>query len=290
MRDEWRVIAREAKDELGEGPLWSARHNAIFWVDILSHALNRYSLANHTVQRWSLPEKIGWVAERRAHPGFIAGLQSGFVELDLDPFAIRPIVDPEPELPGNRMNDAKVDRHGRIWAGTMDAAIIETTGSLYCLHPDFNFRLVDTGYKITNGPAFSPEQDFMYHTDTGLGLVYRFDLSAAGEISNRQVWLKFTAEMGSPDGMTVDAEGFVWIAHWGGSRVSRFSPDAKFDRAIRLPASQITSCVFAGAGLDRMFVTSAAKGLDRSKEPLAGSLFEVDAGGVRGLAPGLFAG
>lgn len=290
MRDEWRVIAREQKDELGEGPLWSARHNAIFWVDILSHALYRHSLADGAVRRWSLPEKIGWVAERRGPPGFIAGLQSGFVELDLEPFAIRPIVDPEPDLPGNRMNDAKVDRHGRIWAGTMDAAIRETTGSLYRMHPDFSVRRVDTGYKITNGPTFSPKQDVMYHTDTGLGHVYRFDMSPEGEISNRQVWLEFTREMGSPDGMTVDAEGFVWIAHWGGSRVSRFSPDAKFDRAIRLPASQITSCVFAGANLDRMFVTSAAKGLDRSKEPLAGSLFEVDTGGVKGLLPGLFAG
>jgi D-xylonolactonase len=290
MRDEWRVIAREEKDELGEGLLWSARHDAVFWVDILSHALNRYSLADSSVRRWSLPEKIGWVIERRNKPGFIAGLQSGFVELELEPLAIRPIVDPEPHLPGNRMNDAKADQHGRIWAGTMDAAIVETTGSLYCLHPDFSVRRVDTNYKITNGPAFSPKQEFMYHTDTGLGQVYRFDLSPQGEIGNRQEWLKFTEEMGSPDGMTVDAEGYVWIAHWGGSRVCRYSPDAKLDRTIRLPASQITNCVFAGPNLDRMFVTSAAKGLDRSKEPLAGSLFEVDTGGVRGLAPGMFAG
>lgn len=290
MRDGWRVIAREEKDALGEGPLWSARHNAIFWVDILSHALFRYSLSSDTVRRWSLPEKIGWVVERRGKPGLIAGLQSGFVELDLEPFAIRPIIDPEPEFPGNRMNDAKADQHGRIWAGTMDAAIRETTGSLYRMDADFSLRRVDTGYNITNGPAFSPEQDFMYHTDTGLGLVYRFDLSPEGELGNRKEWLKFTKDMGWPDGMTVDAEGFIWIAHWGGARVSRYSPDATLERTIQLPASQITSCAFAGANLDRMFVTSAADGLDREKEPLAGSLFEVDAGGVRGLAPGMFAG
>jgi D-xylonolactonase len=290
MSEQWRVIAREERDELGEGPLWSARHDAIFWVDILSQALYRHSLGDGTVRRWSLPEKIGWVVERRDHPGFIAGLQSGFVELDLEPFAIRPIVDPEPQLPGNRMNDAKVDGHGRLWAGTMDAAIREASGSLYCMRPDFSVRRMDSGYKVTNGPAFSPKQDVMYHTDTGLGLVYRFDLSPEGEIGNRRVWLKFTEDMGSPDGMTVDVEGFVWIAHWGGSRVSRFSPDAKLERTIHLPASQITSCVFAGPNLDRMFVTSAAQGVDRSKEPLAGSLFEVDTGGIRGLAPGLFAG
>jgi sugar lactone lactonase YvrE len=290
MRDDWRVIAREERDALGEGPLWSARHNAIFWVDIISQALFRYSLTDSTVRRWSLAEKIGWVIERREQPGFIAGLQSGFYELDLEPFALRPIADPEPALPGNRLNDAKADQQGRIWAGTMDAAIRETTGSLYRMDADFSVRRVDTGYKITNGPAFSPRQDFMYHTDTGLGVVYRFDVSPEGEIGKRREWLKFTQDMGWPDGMTVDAEGFVWIAHWGGSRVSRFSPDAVLDRVIRMPAPQITSCVFAGANLDRMFVTSAADGLDKNKEPLAGSLFEVDTGGVHGLPPGLFAG
>jgi sugar lactone lactonase YvrE len=290
MADAWRVIAREHRDELGEGPLWSAKHNAVFWVDILSHFLYRYSLADHSVQRWSMPERIGWVVERSKQPGFIAGLQSGFYELDLEPFALRQIVDPEPQLPGNRMNDAKVDQHGRIWAGTMDAAIVETTGSLYRLQPDSSVRRVDEGYKVTNGPTFSPNQEFMYHTDTGAKTIYRFDLSPAGELSNKKEWLKFTGDMGSPDGMTTDAEGFVWIAHWGGSRISRWSPDAKLDREIRLPAPQITSITFAGAGLDRMFVTSAAKGLDRNVERFAGSLFEVDAGGVRGLPPGLFGG
>lgn len=290
MADAWRVVAREQRDELGEGPLWSAKHNAIFWVDILSHYLYRYSLTDSTVRRWSMPERIGWAVERRHQPGFIAGLQSGFYELDLEPFALRQIVDPEPQYPGNRLNDAKVDQHGRIWAGTMDAAIVQTTGSLYCLRPDMSVRRVDEGYRVTNGPTFSPTQELMYHTDTGVGTIYRFDLSPEGELSNKQEWLKFTGDMGAPDGMTTDAEGFIWIAHWGGSRISRWSPDAKLDREIRLPAPQITSITFAGANLDRMFVTSAAHGLDRDKERFAGALFEVDAGGVRGLAPGLFAG
>jgi sugar lactone lactonase YvrE len=177
MTEPWRVIAREERDELGEGPLWSARHNAIFWVDILSHFVYRYSLADASVQRWSFSERIGWLVERRNKPGFIAGLQSGFYELDLEPFALRSIVDPEPQFPGNRLNDAKVDRQGRIWAGTMDAALKETTGSFYCMHPDFSLRRVDEGYKITNGPTFSPKQDVMYHTDTGIKTIYRFELS-----------------------------------------------------------------------------------------------------------------
>jgi xylono-1,5-lactonase len=290
VAEQWRVVERAGHDVLGEGLWWSARQNAVYWVDILDHAVNRYLLADGSVKRWAMPERIGWLMERRAKPGFIAGFQSGFSELELDPVSIRLLVDPEPHLPGNRLNDAKADQHGHIWAGTMDAALQETTGSLYRLQPDLSLRRMDEGYKITNGPAFSPTQDVMYHTDTGASTVYRFDVTPEGEIGNRREFIKFTSDMGTPDGMTVDAQGYLWIAHWGGSRVSRFTPDGKLDRAIPLPASQITNVTFAGANLDRMFVTSAAKLLDLSKEPLAGSLFEVDPGGVRGLPPGLFAG
>lgn len=290
MANPWRVVQRTDHDELGEGLWWSARENAVYWVDILAHAVNRYSLEDAGVKRWTVPERIGWVIERRSRPGFIAGFQSGFAELQLEPLTVRRIVDPEPQLPGNRLNDAKADRLGHIWAGTMDAAIEATTGALFRLQPDHTVRRMDDGYKITNGPAFSPAQDLLYHTDTGRDTVYVFDVTAEGEIANRRVFLKFGGDMGSPDGMTVDAQGYLWIAHWGGSRVSRFSPEGKLDRAVALPASQITNVTFAGANLDRMFVTSAAQGIDRSKEPLAGSLFEVDAGGVRGLPPGLFAG
>lgn len=274
--------------ELGEGLLWSARENAIYWVDILAPALHRYSLATQQIATWPMPEKIGWVVERREHHGFIAGLQSGFVELTLDPVICKPIADPEPHLPGNRMNDATVDKFGRIWAGTMDCEIRNVTGSLYCLDTRHTVIQQDSGYLITNGPAFGAEHECMYHTDTGRSVVYRFDLSTDGNISGKREFLKFPDEWGTPDGMTVDARGGVWIAHWGGNRVSRFNPDGTLDRYISLPASQITNCVFGGVNLDRLFVTSAAEG--KLDEPLAGSLFEVDPQGARGIAPNLFAG
>jgi xylono-1,5-lactonase len=274
--------------QLGEGPLWSARENAVYWVDILAPALHRYSLGDEQLTSWPMPEKIGWVIERRERPGFIAGLQSGFVELTLDPVIIRPIVNPEPQLPGNRMNDAKVDALGRIWAGTMDSDIKTASGSLYCLDPQFNVTQHDSGYLITNGPAFGASHECMYHTDTGRSIVYRFEMSTDGRLGAKSKFLTFPESWGTPDGMTVDAEGGLWIAHWGGNCVTRFTPDGTFDRRIPLPASQITSCVFAGRNLDRLFVTSAAAG--KSAEPLAGALFEVDALGFRGLAPGLFAG
>jgi sugar lactone lactonase YvrE len=234
-----------------------------------------------------MPEKIGWVVERRDCPGFIAGLQSGFAELTLDPVDCRPIADPEPDLPDNRMNDAKVDRFGRIWAGTMDGKVRTASGSLYRLDPGFAISRQDSGYRVTNGPAFGVEHECLYHSDTARRLVYRFELTPAGDIRDRQVFLTFADDWGYPDGMTVDEQGGLWIAHWDGGRVSRFTPEGRLDRQILLPASRITSCVFAGEGLDRMFVTSSAR--DRDDETQAGMLFEVDPG-ARGIAPYLFGG
>jgi sugar lactone lactonase YvrE len=286
--ESFRVIQRPMRDQLGEGLLWSARENAVYWVDILAPALHRLALGEETIRSWSMPEKIGWVVERRDRPGFIAGLQSGFHELTLEPFRCRPLLDPEPALPDNRLNDVLVDHLGRIWAGTMDCGAQIETGALYRLDPDLRLSRQDTGYIVTNGPVLSLAHDFLYHNDTERRVVYRFALTAEGELRDKAEFLRFPADWGYPDGMTVDAAGGLWVAHWGGARVSRFTPEGRLDRTIALPASQITNCVFAGGGLDRMFVTSAATG--QPDEELAGALFEVDPGGARGLAPHYFGG
>jgi D-xylonolactonase len=286
--ERYRVIDRPLRDQLGEGLLWSARENAVYWVDILAQSVHRLSLTTETLSSWPMPERIGWLIERRDQPGFIAGLQSGFHQLTLDPLVLRPIVNPEPQLPNNRLNDAGVDAFGRIWAGTMDCGGELETGSLYCLDTNFKVTRRDTGYRVTNGPVFSPDNQFLYHNDTPRGVVYRFSLTSRGELRDKTEFLRFPREWGFPDGMTMDADGGLWIAHWGGGRISRFDADGDLERLIQLPASQVTNCVFAGPELDRLFVTSAANG--REQEPLSGVLFEVDAGGIRGLPPRYFAG
>ena len=276
---------------LGEGSLWSARDNALYWVDIKGQFLHRLSLTDGSKKSWPMPERIGWVIERRDQPGFVAGFKSGFAFLTLDPVSIIPIGNPDAAYPGNRLNDAKADVQGRIWAGSMDDAQVATSGSLFRLDTDLKWQTVDSGYRITNGPAFSADGSRMYHTDTPLQRIYVFDVRD-GVISNKRVFLQLQSGQGHPDGMAVDAQDHLWIAHWGGSRVSRFRPDGGLDRSIAMPASQITSCVFAGPNLDRMFVTSAAIGLSeaqRTAEPLAGSLFEVDPG-CKGLPSRTFAG
>ena len=272
---QWRIVQRDMRDVLGEGACWSPRDQAFYWVDILAPALNRLSLADSEITRWAMPEPLGWVV-RRERGGLIGGFRSGVATIDLEPLTIRPIVDPEPDLPGNRLNDGKADAQGRIWFGTMDMAQEQDSGALYRFDPDQRLTRLDRGYRVPNGPAFSLDGQWLYHSDTARRTIYRFALAPDGSVADRQPFIQFGDDDGYPDGMTVDAAGGLWVAHWGGGRISRFAPDGTRDRAIALPARQITNMAFAGDRLDRLFVTSAATGLPESRYD--GALFEVDAG------------
>ncbi len=160
------------------------------------------------------------------------------------------------------------------------------SGAFYRIDATQGVQRIEGGYTIANGPAISPCGTFLLHTDTALHTIFRHDLISEGQLSLRRPHIVFEQEWGNPDGMTFDAEGCLWVACWGAGRVMRFSPEGTADRVIRLPASQITNCTFAGAELDRMFVTSAAIGVS---EPVGGCLFEIDPG-CKGLAPGQYAG
>ncbi len=282
----------DARAKIGEGPLWSPRDQAVYWVDIKGCLLHRYGL-DGSQNSWTMPDCIGWVLERRDKPGFVAGFRDFVAELTLSPFDIVKRFTPEATLPGNRLNDAKVDLSGRIWFGTMDDAEKQPTGAFYRLDPDFSYHRVDHGYFCSNGPTFSPDGKIVYHTEsTDDRVIYRFDVQPDGSLANKTPFIRFAVEDGFPDGMTTDAEGHLWVAHWQGWGITRFRPDGSRDRFIPLPVSQVTSCTFAGDKLDRMFVTSARIGLsdeDLAKEPHAGSFFEIDPG-VTGLPTPLFAG
>lgn len=281
-----RIIARDRRDTLGEGPLWSSRENAVYWVDILGKRVNRLGLADDCVTSWELPDVVGWLVERDTRPGFIAGIGRRFTALRLDPLTIHTIAAPEDEVEGNRFNDAKADAKGRIWAGSMPFGCDVPSGSFYRLDIDGTATRVDSDYTIPNGPAIGPDPSFLLHTDTALGTIFRYAVNDDGSLGERTPHIVFEESWGSPDGMTFDAEGHLWVACWGGSQVIRFTPDGRYERALALPASQITNCCFAGERLDRMFVTSAGDGVD---EPEGGALFEVDPG-CTGLAPYRFAG
>lgn len=276
-----------ARAILGEGPVYDARDDALYFVDIKAPRLHRLSLRDDARTSWDMPEPIGWVLPRATQPGFIAGLKSGFATLTLDPRVFTKIGAPEPDRETNRLNDAKVDSHGRIWAGSMDDAEKRPSGALYRLDPSLHWSRMDDGYGVANGPTFNTAGDILYHTDSARRVVYRFTLSPEGVLSDREIFVRFQDDWGHPDGMTTDCDDGVWIAHWDGARVSRFTPEGQLDRSISLPVSRPTSCVFAGAELNRFFVTSASIG--REHEPLAGGLFELDVG-VSGAPSFGFAG
>jgi len=280
----------DVRAELGEGPVWVAAERALYWVDINGRRIFRLSESGER-REWPTPMRVGSIAPR-ARGGFIAGTDRGIALVDLDQDRFEVVASPEQHLPHNRFNDGKVDRQGRFWAGTMDDREKGSAGALYRIDPDRTCTAIDGGYGITNGPAFSPDGARMYHSDTLRQVTYAFDLDAAGEATNRRVFVQFGAGDGHPDGMTVDAEGCLWIALWGGWCVRRFSPDGDLLRTVEMPVEQPSSCAFGGPGLDRLYVTSATKGLDQTAlamQPNAGGLFMLIPG-VRGIPDLPFAG
>ena len=280
----------DVKAVLGEGPVWVAGEAALYWVDINGEKIFRRD-GNGAVRSWDTPMRIGSLAPR-AGGGFVAGTNQGLAFVDLDAEHYEVFANPEAELASNRFNDGKVDRQGRFWAGTMDNREREASGTLYRLDPDRKLTAVDTGYRVTNGPAFSLDGRRMYHTDSARQRTYVFDLDDTGEATNRRELIRFGEGEGYPDGMTVDAEGCLWIAFWDGWCVRRFSPDGERLAEVRTPVQRPTSCVFGGERLETLFITSARRdlqGTDLAKQPYAGGLFAANVG-VSGIADMPFAG
>jgi sugar lactone lactonase YvrE len=273
-----RIIPRERRDQLGEGVTWSGRDGSVYWVDILGQVVSRLHLATDRVDSWAMPDMIGWLVERE-RGGFVAGLGRAFVSLSLDPLSIETIAAPEPKHEGNRFNDGKADAAGRIWAGSMHLSGARPSGAFYRLDPDGRATRVEDDYTIPNGPAVG--NGYLLHADTALNTVFRYTVHEDGSLGPRVPHIVFESGWGSPDGMTLDAEDHLWVACWGASCVARFDPEGRRQRTIAFPASQISNVTFAGDALDRMFVTSAADGVD---EAHAGCLFEVDPA-CRGVAP-----
>ena len=282
-----------AANLIGESPVWSIAEQALYWVDVEGKLVQRLDPATGDIKRWTMPEVTSCIGLRQ-RGGLVAGTRTGFVFLDTSTGAVTPIAHPEADLPGNRFNDGKVDRAGRFWAGTKNIANSpETTGSVYRLDPDLEAQRIDRGISCVNGIAWAPDSRTMYLCDTWLRCIYAYDFEpAAGVARNRRLFAQLTPEDGYPDGLTVDAEGFVWNAHYDGWRITRYAPDGRIDRVVRTPVQQVTSLMFGGADLRTLFVTSASLRLApeaRASQPLAGHVFAFEPGAA-GLPEPLFAG
>ena len=271
----------EVGAQLGEGPLWVAEQNRLYFVDLKNQKLHALDTASGERHSWTMPDYICWLIARRDGDGFMAGLRDGIARVWLEPeLRIEYLARPFPEDSGLRMNDAKVDGAGRIWAGSMhNTDYAQAIGMLFRLDKDLTLTVADNGYHICNGPAFSNDGATMYHTDSFEGRTYAYPLAADGTLGEPRVWRQFEFDKeGAPDGMTVDSEGCVWIAQWGGARVCRYSPQGELLETIRVPVRNPASCTFGGPDLKTLFITTASE--DNTPEqlkefPLTGALFSV---------------
>jgi D-xylonolactonase len=273
--------------ELGEGPLWDEARQRFLVVDVHGRAIHAWVPGSTVSQRWDVPECIGWLIARRDGDGFIAGLQSGFARLWLEPaLRIEAIGSPHPGQAAVRLNDAKADRWGRIWAGSMNCDdYARADGQLARLDADGGIHIVERGLHVCNGPAIAPEGEWLFHTDSYKGRIHRYRVDAQGNLSDKTLWKQFDARQGTPDGMCFDAEGGLWIAFWGGGCVRRFSVGGEMLQQIDLPPRHITSVAFGGVNLATLLVTSAREGVSAAQlqtQPLAGATFALRPG-VLGL-------
>jgi sugar lactone lactonase YvrE len=271
---------------LGEGPVWDAARGELVWVDIDRALVHRRAPGGEQTSV-DVGGPVG-CAVSRADGGLALALRDGFALLPAGGGEPRLLAAVEQGRPDTRMNDGSCDSRGRFWAGTMSLTGDTRTAALYRLDADLTATRVLPGLSISNGLAWSPDDRLMYHVDTPRCRidVYEFDASA-GLIGGRRAAIPVAPEHGRPDGLTVDAEGGIWVALWGGGTVQRFTPEGELDARLELPVTQVTSCCFGDPDLGTLYVTSAARGAEH--EPLAGSLFACRPG-VRGLPATPFAG
>lgn len=277
---------------LGEGPTWLPGERKIAFVDILAPAIVVADPQDGSFQTHAMPELVSVVVPRR-RGGMIAAMQTGIKAIDLDTGRVTAIASPEAGKPGNRFNDGKCDRRGRFWAATLALDTTPGHGSLFRLDADGRCTRMDEGFHISNGLGWSPDDRRFYFTDSGARRIYVYDYDIeTGSIADRRIFVQLPDDVGVPDGLAVDAEGFIWSAHWDGWCVTRYDPDGRVDRVINVPVPRPTSCAFGGPDLSTLYVTSARIRLSAqqlAEAPLSGSVFAVQAG-VRGLVETPYAG
>jgi len=257
---------------LGEGPVWDDQDQALYWVDIPEGLVHRMD-SGGSFTSWDIGQPAGAVVPR-ASGGLVVAVRDGFVALDPASGAVTPLAEVEPDRPENRMNDGSCDRAGRFFAGTMADDERPHAGTLYRLDPDLSVTTLVTGVGISNGIGWSPDERLMYYIDSHAHQVDIFDYDpATGEIDGRRPFAAVGGGDVVPDGLTVDADGGVWVAVWGGNAVLRHDPDGRVVQSVELPAARVSSCAFGGPDLDRLFITTAA-----GPGSLAGALFVCEPG------------
>lgn len=275
--------AVRASAELGEGPTWDPATGRVIWVDILNSRVHTYEPGSGHRTVLATEQHVG-AAKPRIGGGLVVNLRDGVGRYGPD--GAFTWLHREP-VPGRRGNDAAVAPDGALWAGSMAYDETPGGGNLIRVAPDGAVTEVLDDVTISNGTGWSPDGARMYYVDTPTGRIDVFDVEGE-RIGNRRELATVEDGAGSPDGLTVDADGCVWVALWDGAAIRRYTPEGKLDRVLPLPVSRPTACAFGGADLKDLYVSTARVGLD-GPEPLAGSLLVVPGVG-QGLAQPAFGG
>lgn len=276
----------DTKAQLGEGPIWHHELNQLYWVDIEGRQLHLYTPEVDELRSYPTQERIGTVVPIEGG-GALVALQNGIYSMDLATGDMTLLANPLDTLSDMRFNDGKCDPIGRFWVGTMHLQAKQDAASLYVMDDNHNIKKVLDDITISNGIIWTLDQKVMYYIDTPTKQVKAFDYDVAtGKISSPKVAITIPDELGSPDGMTIDEEGMLWIGLWGGGAVGRFNPETgELMQKIEVPALNVTACAFGGDLLETLYITTARIGMDeeqQKKYPLAGGLFAVNPG-VKGV-------
>lgn len=293
FRNTWEIVT-DHQCELGEGPVWDADQNRIIWVDIISGEIHSFYLSTHKHTTIQLHEMVGAVALRRTG-GLVAALQSGIYTVDEHSGQTTFIHNPEKHIQGNRFNDGKCDPQGRFWIGSMSIDESIVNGNLYRFDGNWQLFHFERHIGCSNGLAWSSDSKIMYYIDSPTRKVFAYDYEAnLGTIFNKRVVITIPEGKGFPDGMTIDTEGMLWIALWGGWGIVRYNPHTgELLEKIAIPVEKVTSCTFGGPNLSDLYVTTASRDLteeERKAQPLAGSLFVIKDLPYRGRPTDLFKG
>jgi sugar lactone lactonase YvrE len=283
----------DAKATLGEGSIWDARHQVLYWIDIMNSQVHVYDPTAQYNRMIQLDQMVGTVVPRKSG-GLMVAVHHGFASLDLETEQMDIVADPERDLPENRFNDGKCDPAGRFWAGTLSLEGKQGACNLWRLDADLSTHKMLEGVSVSNGIVWTADRTTMYYVDTPTRRVDRFDYDHdTGEIANRRVAVRIPEGMGFPDGMTIDSEGMLWVCLWQGGKVSRWDPETgELLQTVDLPASNVTSCAFGGGSLDQLYITTARINVSDEQlqeQPLAGGLFRAEVG-VSGVPAFEFAG
>lgn len=268
------------RDVLGETPLWCDRTQSLLWLDIDGGRLQRFHPASGRQDSFTFDAKyVGSLALTRDSGRVLLALDLALHRFDLATGELSLVCQVEPPETDNRLNDGRCDAQGRLWVGTMDNQLHRPTGALYRIDPDGRVHRQFGDVIVSNTIALSPAQDRLYFSDTRRFVTWQFPLRADGTLGERTTFVDHTTERVRPDGACVDAQGFVWNAHFAAGRVVRYTPEGRVDRVVPVPVTNPTCVCLGGPDLRTLFITTARKFLDRAqlrREPLAGSVLAVE--------------